>query len=68
MSYICPSYFYKRNYGEKLREFILNNMKIKLIIDFEDNQIFETAQTYTCIFLFEKNKIMNLIKLKWEKR
>ena len=58
------SYFYKRNYGEKLREFILNNMKIKLIIDFEDNQIFETAQTYTCIFLFEKNKNNDFNKIK----
>ena len=64
LSYICPSYFYKRNYGEKLREFILNNMKIKLIIDFEDNQIFETAQTYTCIFLFEKNKNNDFNKIK----
>ncbi|GAA6325732.1 class I SAM-dependent DNA methyltransferase [Fusobacterium ulcerans] len=56
VNYICPSYFYKRNYGKKLREFILSNSKIKIIIDFSDNQIFETAQTYTCIFLAEKNK------------
>ena len=56
ISYICPSYFYKRNYGEKLREFILKNSRLRFIIDFEDTQIFETAQTYTCIFLFEKTK------------
>ena len=56
ISYICPSYFYKRNYGKKLREFILKKTCIKFIADFSDNQIFDTATTYTCIFGFEKNE------------
>ena len=68
LSYICPSYFYKRNYGEKLREFILNNMKIKLIIDFEDNQILKQPKHILVFFYLKKIKIMILIKLKWEKR
>lgn len=55
ISYICPSYFYKRNYGKKLRKFILDDMKIKMIIDFKDSQIFDSATTYTCIFGFEKD-------------
>ena len=66
LTYICPSYFYKRNYGQKLREFLLRETNIKLIIDFQDSQIFETAQTYTCIFSTEKEKSNrnNLIKIK----
>ena len=54
-SFICPSYFYKRDYGKNIRSFILKNTKIRLLIDFSDKQIFDTAQTYTCIFLIEKN-------------
>lgn len=55
ISYICPSYFYKRNYGKKLRKFILDEMKIKMVADFKDSQIFDSATTYTCIFGFEKD-------------
>ncbi len=55
ISYICPSYFYKRDYGKKLRNLILENTCIKFIADFNDSQIFDSATTYTCIFGFEKN-------------
>jgi hypothetical protein len=55
-SFICPSYFYKRNYGKNIRQYILENTRLKLLIDFSDSQIFDTAQTYTCIFMTEKNK------------
>lgn len=59
ISYICPSYFYKRNYGKKLRELILKDTKINYICDFNDSQIFESALTYTCIFSFENHKANN---------
>ena len=49
-SYICPSYFYKRNYGKRTRELLLKNTAIKYIADFSDYQIFDSALTYTCIF------------------
>ena len=54
ISYICPSYFYKRNYGKNIRELILNNTSIRYIADFSDYQIFDTALTYTCIFGISK--------------
>lgn len=59
ISYICPSYFYKRDYGKKIRELILNNTSIKYIADFSDFQIFESALTYTCIFCLEKTLSRN---------
>lgn len=67
ISYICPSYFYKRNYGKKTRELLLKNTSIRYIADFSDYQIFETALTYTCIFgaskiIEDKNKIRILNK------
>lgn len=49
-SYICPSYFYKRNYGKRTRELLLQNTSIRYIADFSDYQIFDAALTYTCIF------------------
>lgn len=57
ITYISPSYFYKRNYGKNLRRLILENMTIKYIADFKDYQIFDSALTYTCIFGFERNKV-----------
>lgn len=50
VSFICPSYFYKRNYGKKTRNLLLRNTAIKFIADFADYQIFDSALTYTCIF------------------
>lgn len=50
LSYICPSYFYKRNYGKNTRQYLLSNTSIRYIADFSDYQVFESVQTYTCIF------------------
>lgn len=55
LSYICPSYFYKRNYGKNVRKLLLTDTKIKYICDFKDYQIFDSALTYTCIFAAEVN-------------
>ena len=49
-SYICPSYFYKRNYGKHTRELLKTKTSILFIADFSDYQIFDSALTYTCIF------------------
>ncbi len=59
LSYICPSYFYKRNYGKKIRALLLEKTSIKFIADFSDYQIFDSALTYTCIFGSSKKKIQN---------
>ena len=66
-SYICPSYFYKRNYGKRTRELLLKHTSIHYIADFSDYQIFDSALTYTCIFgaskiVDERNNIRVLNK------
>lgn len=55
LSFICPSYFYKRNYGKNTRKLILDTTRILYIADFKDFQIFDSALTYTCIFGLQKN-------------
>ncbi len=64
VSYICPSYFYKRNYGKNVRTLLLKNASIKYIADFSDYQIFDSALTYTCIFGAQKgNNPDNKVKV-----
>jgi hypothetical protein len=54
LCYINPTRFMHRDYGQELRKFIKQEYTIKQIIDFGDAQIFNTATTYTGIFLFHK--------------
>lgn len=56
LSFICPSYFYKRNYGKNIRKMLLDNTNIRYIADFADYQIFDSALTYTCIFGAQNGK------------
>lgn len=54
LTYICPSYFYMRDYGKNTRKLLLQEGNMKCIADFGDSQIFDEALTYTCVFLFQK--------------
>jgi len=56
ISFICPSYFYKRNYGKNIRKLLLEHTNLNYIADFADYQIFDSALTYTCIFEAQKGK------------
>ena len=53
LCYITPTRFLNRDYGNGLRNFINKNLQIIEIIDFGDKQNFESAMTYTGIFLFK---------------
>ncbi|MGD0020903.1 MAG: TaqI-like C-terminal specificity domain-containing protein [Smithellaceae bacterium] len=56
-TYICPTRFMQRNYGEMLRKFICEeDCAIEKIVDFSDLQIFEGAMNYTGIFMLAKQK------------
>lgn len=57
--FINPTSFMKRDYGEAIRKYICKNFLINQIIDFADAQVFDTALTYTGIFIFQKNQIFN---------
>ncbi|TAN42554.1 MAG: hypothetical protein EPN22_12360 [Nitrospirae bacterium] len=54
--FICPTAFTKRDHGERLRQFLRNNVCIKELVDFEHDQMFEGATNYTGIFSFIKNR------------
>lgn len=53
LTYICPSYFYMRDYGKNTRNLLLQKGSMKCIVDFGDSQKFDEALTYTCVFLFQ---------------
>ncbi len=52
--FINPTTFLMKDYGIPLRKFIVENYRIREIIDFADYQIFDSAITYTGIFNFIK--------------
>ena len=53
-SFINPTTFLMKDFGTPLRKLINENFKILEIFDFSDYQVFNTAITYTGIFLFKK--------------
>jgi adenine-specific DNA-methyltransferase len=48
-----------KDFGEPIRELIREDFEIKEIFDFSDYQIFNTAITYTGIFIFKKSSNKN---------
>lgn len=59
LCYINPTRFMHRDYGQEVRKFIKKEYTVRQIIDFGDSQIFNTATTYTGVFLFQKNSTSN---------
>lgn len=59
LCYINPTRFMHRDYGQEIRKFIKKEYTVKKIIDFGDAQIFNTATTYTGVFLFQKASATN---------
>jgi hypothetical protein len=55
-TFICPTAFTKRDYGNKIRKFLLENVHLMELVDFEHTQIFTEATNYTGVFSFIKAK------------
>jgi len=51
-SFIVSNMFINRDYGEKLRSFILKNCDILEILNFRACQVFKEVTNYACIFVF----------------
>lgn len=68
MGIICPTNFTKRKYGNKLRNFLKNNITIITVVDFHDIPIFKGALNYTGIFIFRKSKPIKQNNIKYLKR
>lgn len=54
LSFINPTMFMKRDYGKSIRSFMNQHFSIKTIVDFSDKQMFESATTYTGVFVYSK--------------
>lgn len=56
MAYICSNQFMTRDYGVNLRQYLIDNAGIQEIVDFKDNQVFDSATNYAAILVFSKRK------------
>jgi type I restriction-modification system DNA methylase subunit len=54
MGYISSSTFFKTGSGEPLRRYLLENTRIKTLLDFGDIQVFEGVTTYPVIVVLER--------------
>ena len=57
--FICSNKFFRAKYGEVLRDLILKEMTIKIIVDFTGKKVFEDATADSAITIFEKSKSNN---------
>ena len=63
LGYITPNTYLKTKAGETLRDFIKTSKTLKTLIDFEHNQLFENATTYSVITILDKNQQKNTFAL-----
>ncbi len=55
-TFICPTRFLIRNYGKSIRTVLSRECSFRLIVDFSDVQVFDTALNYTGIFIYGLKK------------
>ena len=67
LSYIAPNNWLTTAGGNKMRNHIMKETVIKEFIDFGDYMVFENASQQTMVFLLEKNKEKNIIKIYYSK-
>jgi len=63
LGYITPNTYLKTKAGESLRNFIKFHQCLKTLIDFEHNQLFDNATTYSLITILDKNHKMRTFSL-----
>ena len=57
--YIVQNRFLRVDYGKKLREYLLDNVKIEKIVDFGDTKVFADATNYPAIIIFERKIVQD---------
>ncbi len=55
IGFILPNKFILADYGKGLRNIINESSALQSIINFQDNQLFKGASTYTCLLFLKKN-------------
>jgi len=63
MGFILPNKFFTTDYGESLREILTAKSSVKEIVDFEHDQVFDGATTYTCL-LFLAGKPASSVRVR----
>ena len=61
LGFITSNKWFRAKYGEKLREFLINNTEFYNIVDYNGTKIFEGATVDSNILIFKKNKVKNSI-------
>ena len=61
LGFITSNKWFRAKYGEKLREFLLNDTEFYNIVDYNGTKIFEGATVDSNILIFKKNKVKNSI-------
>jgi type I restriction-modification system DNA methylase subunit len=54
LGFILPHKFFNAQYGEPLRGVIANGKHLAKVVHFGDQQVFESATTYTCLMFLDK--------------
>jgi methylase of polypeptide subunit release factors len=54
LGYILPHKFFNAQYGEPLRGLIAHGKHLAKVVHFGDQQVFESATTYTCLLFLDK--------------
>jgi len=52
--YILPHRFFKTDYGDGLRRFIVSNQNLQQVIDFDGYMVFDEASINTCVLILSK--------------
>ncbi len=55
--YIVQNRFLRVDYAKKLREYLLENVRIEKIVDFGDTKVFTDATNYPAIIILEKKRV-----------
>jgi adenine-specific DNA-methyltransferase len=55
LGFILPHKFFEGENGAKIRQFISDSKSMNRIVNFNTNQIFEGATTYTCLLFLSKS-------------
>ena len=61
LGFITSNKWFRAKYGEKLREFLLNNTEFYNIVDYNGTKVFEGATVDSNILIFKKNRVKNSI-------
>ncbi|MBE7435827.1 MAG: Eco57I restriction-modification methylase domain-containing protein [Anaerolineales bacterium] len=54
LGFILPHKFFNAQYGEPIRGVIANGKHLAKVVHFGDQQVFESATTYTCLLFLDK--------------